>query len=169
MSLAEEEVVLVDAVDRPVGSLGKMAAHRVGVLHRAVSVMLFDARGRVLLQQRASTKYHCAGLWSNSCCGHPRVGEPVPAAAQRRLQAELGVTHAPLVRMGSFQYQAMLPNGLIEHELDHVMAGRWVGPVLPNPDEVAAVRWISLEELQREMREKPERFTPWLADVLRLI
>ena len=169
MSLAEDEVVLVDVVDRPVGALGKMAAHRDGLLHRAVSVMLFDARGRVLLQQRAATKYHCAGLWTNSCCGHPRVGEAVLDAAHRRLEAELGIRGAPLARMGSFRYQATLPNGLVEHELDHVLAGRWIGAVVPNPDEVAAVRWVTREDLEAEMREQPTRFTPWLGDVLRLI
>lgn len=156
-----EQVVLVDTDDQPVGTMDKLEAHRKGVLHRAFSVFLFDDQGRVLLQQRAWGKYHTPGLWSNACCSHVRPGETLEDAAHRRLYEELGV-HAPLERRFHFIYRAEVGQGLIEHEVDHVFTGACQGPFHPAAEEVADLRWVTPGELEREMSETPERFTPWL-------
>ncbi len=160
-----ESVILVDENDVPVGSMEKLDAHRKGQLHRAFSVFLFDEAGRWLLQQRAFDKYHSGGLWTNSCCSHPRPGESVLAAAHRRLGEELGcVDVGQLSPAFTFIYNAALDHGLTEHELDHVLIGRVEAtqfqPAL-NPIEVAATRWISSPELQAELTAHPERFTVW--------
>ena len=155
-----ERVVLVDVHDKPVGTAGKLEAHRSGRLHRAFSVFLTDSRGRWLLQRRASRKYHSGGLWSNACCSHPRPGEGVQEAATRRLQEEMGVA-SDLSRLFSFVYRAELNDGLIEHELDHVLLGRCDQDPDPDPREVEAWRWISPHELGRELRDRPDRYTSW--------
>ena len=165
----EERVVLVDELDRETGSYGKLAAHEEGLLHRAVSVVLFDARGRLLLQRRAMTKYHSPGLWSNTCCGHPREGESVLDCARRRLAVELRITGAPLAVVGQFRYRAELANGLIEHELDHVVLGRWTVDPVPNPVEVGEWRWAYPEEVREELAESPRRYTAWTAGVLDVV
>ena len=162
----EELLVLVDEQDREVGTSSKLAAHREGRLHRAVSVVLRDGAGQVLLQRRALTKYHSAGLWSNTCCGHPRPGESPVDAASRRLRAELGITDVLLKPVGTFRYRAALRNGLIEHELDHVLIGNWTGEPVPDPAEVSAVRWVHPAQLSVELMAYPQRFTAWTPHVL---
>lgn len=157
----EESVVLVDPDDNEVGTMAKLQAHVEGRLHRAFSVFLFDADGRLLMQRRATGKYHSAGLWTNTCCSHPRPGEPVLAAAKRRLQEEMGIS-APLTAGFTFTYRAEFSNGLIEHELDHVLFGTWSGPVAPDPAEVSEWRYATLEELDADLRACPERYTAWL-------
>ena len=161
----QEQVIVVDVEDRAVGSAPKLEAHVAGMLHRAVSVFVTDGAGRVLLQRRALEKYHSAGLWTNSCCGHPRPGETPVQAAARRLVEEMGVRCA-LVPAGTFHYRADLPNGLVEHEIDHVFVGTWQGEPRPDPSEVAEWRWVTLGELQRDLREHPSRYTAWLAPAL---
>lgn len=163
----EEMVVLVDGRDEVVGFASKTAAHRDGRLHRAVSVMLFDDNGRLLLQRRAGSKYHSGGLWSNTCCGHPRPGESVNDAGLRRLRAELGISDCVLTGVGEFVYFALLDDGLMEHELDHVLIGRWNGAATPDPLEVAETRWIDREALLLEMDAKPTDYTAWLRWVVR--
>jgi isopentenyl-diphosphate delta-isomerase len=161
------DIVLVDEHDRPVGTSDKLAAHqRGGVLHRAFSVFLFDAQGRMLLQQRAATKYHFANLWTNACCSHPRPGEAVAEAARRRVREELGID-VPLTPALTFVYRAEDPaSGLTEHEYDHVFVGRLDGEPAPNPAEVSAVEWIDPAALLRDVRARPERYTPWFRIVL---
>ncbi len=160
--MAEEQVILVDAQDREIGTLEKLAAHRNGgVLHRAFSVFLVDPQGRWLLQQRAAGKYHFPNLWTNSCCSHPRPGEQTADAARRRLREELGLD-CPLTERFQFVYRATSEaEGLTEHEFDHVFTGVYSGEIRPDPEEVAAVRWIAPAVLEREVREHPGRFTPW--------
>ena len=160
--MAEEQVILVDAQDREVGTLEKLAAHRNGgLLHRAFSVFIVDPQGRWLLQQRAAGKYHFPNLWTNACCSHPRPGEQTAAAAHRRLREELGFD-CDLVERFQFEYKATsAAEGLTEHEYDHVFTGVFSGAVQPDPAEVAAVRWVEPAGLDREVREHPERFTPW--------
>jgi isopentenyl-diphosphate delta-isomerase len=160
--VAEEQVILVDAHDREVGSLGKLAAHEGGgILHRAFSVFIVDPRGRWLLQRRAAGKYHFPGLWTNACCSHPRPGEGTEAAAHRRLREELGFDCA-LTERFQFEYKATSEaEGLTEHELDHVFTGVHGGAIQPDPEEVGGVRWVEPEVLERELREHPEAFTPW--------
>ena len=169
-----EHVVLVDEDDREIGTMEKLEAHKKGLLHRAFSVFLFDAKGRWLLQQRAFSKYHSGGLWTNACCSHPRPGEPVLRAAERRLSEELGASTSrtpPALELDhafSFIYRADLDHGLTEHELDHVLTGHLTGKrggeltdFSPHPDEVAAVRWVAPNDLAAELHGHPERFTVW--------
>jgi len=160
VTTAPEHVVLVDEHDAEVGTAEKLSVHRSGALHRAFSVFVFDESGRLLLQRRATTKYHSAGLWSNTCCGHPRPGEGTSDAAHRRLREEFGFT-CPLRRIGSFTYQAALTNGLVEHELDHVFTGQFDGAPTPHPDEVAEWRWIDVKDLEQEFASFPHTFTVW--------
>lgn len=156
----EEMVVLVDAEDREVGEMGKLAAHREGRLHRAFSVFLFNSRGELLLQKRAASKYHSPGLWSNTCCGHPRVGEGIAEAAERRLMEEMDLKCSlrPIFR---FIYRADLADGMIEHELDHVLVGSTDADPVPNAEEVSGWRWSERGELEQELRDRPERSTAW--------
>ncbi len=161
-SALEEQVILVEADDRPTGTMGKLEAHRRGALHRALSVFGFDAQGRLLLQQRAPGKYHSGGLWTNTCCSHPRPGEDTAAAAGRRLREEMGMNF-PVTPAFTFLYRADFPNGLIEHELDHVFFGVCTGVPQPDPTEVSAWRYITLPDLAAEAAAHPERFTAWLA------
>ena len=157
----EERVILVDALDREIGSEEKLRAHRAGVLHRAFSVFVFDDEDRVLLQRRAASKYHSGGLWSNTCCGHPRPGEATAAAARRRLREEMGID-CVLEERFAFTYRAELPAGLVEHELDHVFTARFHGDVAPDPAEVEAWKWTPMRELEAECATHPDRFTAWL-------
>ena len=158
---AEEQVVLVDQRDVVLGTMGKLEAHQKGLLHRAFSVFIFDKEGRLLLQRRASGKYHSAGLWTNTCCSHPRPGEAPEFAAERRLREEMGL-RCPLTFQFTFLYQASFDNGLHEHELDHVFFGQHSAPPRPDPIEVDEWRYITLAELNDEMSRTPERFTAWL-------
>jgi isopentenyl-diphosphate delta-isomerase len=150
----------VDGEDRCLGTREKLQAHREGVLHRAFSVFVFNARGELLLQRRAAGKYHCPGLWTNTCCSHPRPREPVEQAAARRLEEEMGIA-CPLRKAFDFVYRAELAGGLIEHEFDHVFVGRFDGEPRPDPAEVSETRWIARDALLRELRETPQSYTPW--------
>lgn len=157
---AEERVLLVDAEDRPLGTAEKLEAHRRDLRHRAVSVLLFDGRGRLLLQRRAAAKYHSPGLWSNACCSHPRPEEPPAEAAGRRLFEELGVT-CPLRPVATTAYHCPVPVGLFENEVVHVFAGRCEGPLRPDPAEVSEVGWIEPAALRADIAARPERYTVW--------
>lgn len=166
--MTEERVVLVDGNDAVLGSEEKLRAHQTGALHRAFSVFVVNDEGRLLLQRRARGKYHSAGLWTNTCCGHPRPGENVGAAATRRLQEEMGFS-CQLAPRGSFIYQAALDNGLVEHELDHLFVGRFNGDPAPDPLEAEAWAWTSWSRVEEECAERPERFTVWLPIALRAL
>jgi isopentenyl-diphosphate delta-isomerase len=158
-------IVLVDSDDRPVGTTDKFSAHRSGALHRAFSVFVFDARGRILLQRRARTKYHSGGKWANSCCGHPTAGEPTVAAAERRLWEEMGI-RSRLAEVGTFVYRAELDDGLIEHELDHVLVGHHAGTPHPDPREVEAWRWAPPPDIHKSLQDTPEEFAVWFERAL---
>lgn len=164
--LSEELVILVDENDHPIGSAPKLEVHEQGLLHRAVSLLLRDDKGRFLLQRRADAKYHSGGLWSNTCCGHPRPGESIESAALRRLRAEMGILECNIRRVSSFLYRTAVGNGLVEHEVDHVMVGEWSGKPEPDPSEVAEWRWVSESALYADLAVNPERYTPWLSGVL---
>lgn len=156
----EEKVILVNKHDQPIGEMEKMEAHRKGELHRAISVLVFNNRNELMLQQRALSKYHTPGLWSNTCCSHPRPGESSLQAASRRLMEEMGF-QCMLEKSFDFIYRADFPNGLIEHEFDHIFIGRYNEDPRINPEEAESFRWISLIDLRKEMKETPENFTIW--------
>ena len=167
-ALARERVVLVDHDDREVGVASKLRAHREGRLHRAVSVLLFDSGGALLLQRRAEHKYHSPGLWSNTCCGHPRPREAPLAAARRRLREELGLDGAvALSHAFTFEYEAALGGGMREHEIDHVFVGRSDATPAPDPAEVGAWRRVPLAALRAELEETPQAFTVWFRMLMR--
>ena len=136
-----EHVVLVDEADAAIGTAPKLDAHREGRLHRALSVIVRDPQGRILLQKRQAAKYHSGGLWTNTCCSHPRPDEPVQAAAGRRLREEMGFS-CPLLPLVTVTYRADVGNGLIEHELVHVFAGLYAGAVQPDPREADGYDWV---------------------------
>ena len=158
--MKEEEVILVDTNDRPLGTMPKMEAHEKAVLHRAFSVFILNKKGELLLQQRAWEKYHSPGLWTNSCCSHQRKGESNLEAGNRRLQEEMGM-EADLEELFSFIYKAPFDNGLTEHELDHVLLGYSDSDPNINSDEVPAFRWAPLETIAAEMQADPDQFTAW--------
>lgn len=156
-----ERVILVDEQDRDIGDGDKLEVHRQGQLHRAFSIFVFNARGDCLLQQRADGKYHFAGLWSNSCCGHPRPGESIGNAAVRRLGEELGF-QIPLTEQMQLIYRAEDPDsGLIEHEYLHIFCGRHMDDPVPDPAEVGAWRWTPVPAVRRALVKSPGVFTPW--------
>ena len=156
-----EFVVLVDEYDNELGVLDKFSAHKTGALHRAFSVFVFNSKGELLLQQRADGKYHSAGLWSNTCCSHPAKGESVAEAANRRLKEEMGFECETFFKF-TFKYRIEFENGLTEHELDHVYFGECDETPTPNSIEVKDWRYISLQELQEELAQNPEKFTGWI-------
>lgn len=139
----------------------KMEAHRQGLLHRAFSVFVFNGNGDLILQKRASSKYHSGGLWTNTCCSHPKPGECTLEAAERRLQEEMGF-RTTLKKLFHFTYMEEFENGLTEHEFDHVFVGEYIGELNPDPEEVEEIRYINLDRLEKEMSERPSEFTIWL-------
>lgn len=157
--MQEEQVITVDSADRPLGTMGKLAAHKAGVLHRALSVFIFNAAGQLMLQRRALSKYHSGGLWTNTCCSHPRPGEDTELAAHRRLQEEMGFD-CDFRFAFSFEYRAQV-GSLIEHELDHVFVGEYAGLPAPAPEEVAEWAWIDADVVSLELFETPEAYTEW--------
>ena len=138
----------------------KMAAHQDGVLHRAVSVLVFNNRNELMLQQRALTKYHSPGLWTNTCCSHPRPGEPTPMAAHRRLKEEMGF-ECQLNKSFDFIYRAEFENGLTEHEFDHVFFGTFDDEPQPNPEEVDSIAWMPVDVLLADMKKNKSNYTYW--------
>ena len=155
-----EQVILVDVDDCEIGVMEKMEAHKLAVLHRAFSVFLFNPNGKMLLQQRALTKYHSAGLWTNTCCSHPRPGETLENAVTRRLTEEMGIT-AKVYKAFDFIYQTELPDNLNEHEFDHVFIGNFDDEVRPNRLEVANFVYQSIEEIAANLQSHPEKYTVW--------
>ena len=161
----EEKVVLVNEKDEILGLMEKMQAHENGILHRAFSVFLFNSKGEMLLQKRAAEKYHSPNQWTNACCSHPRVDETYEQAAHRRIKEELGIG-CHLEEKFWFIYKADVGQNLWEHELDHVFVGNYEADFHLNPEEVAEVRYISMQDLDEEMRTHPEHFTEWFKIIL---
>ena len=155
-----EEVVLVDKNDNPLGTMGKMQAHKSGALHRAFSIFIFNSKGEMMIHQRAFSKYHSPGLWTNACCSHPRINETTEEAAHRRLKEEMGFD-CNLKEEFSFLYKADVGDGLIEHEFDHVFFGEFNGKPEINPVEVAEWKFVNHEILKEEIKNNPEEFTEW--------
>ena len=154
------DVILVDEQDNPIGTMGKMEVHEKAILHRAFSIFIFNDKGEILLQKRADNKYHSAGLWTNTCCSHPRPGDDTLDAAQKRLAEEMGFT-TTLAKAFAFIYKAPFDNGLTEHEYDHVFTGTYTGAVHPNPQEVSDYCYQSIEVIKRNIDRQPGHFTEW--------
>lgn len=190
----EDQLILVDEQDRQVGTCGKMEAHERALLHRAFSIFVFSAQ-KLLIQKRAAGKYHCAGIWANSCCSHPRDGEKLHEAVRRRLPEETGIIvgkdgavpeeagiivgrggiAVPELReAGSFIYKAEFDNGLTEHELDHVFVGemspedaaKYDGATMRNPEEADEMLFVDIDWLQQDMKSAPEKYAPWFIKAL---
>ncbi|GAA4714403.1 isopentenyl-diphosphate Delta-isomerase [Phytohabitans rumicis] len=171
MSPRESHLVeLVDDTGHAIGQSTVDAAHQApGQLHRAFSVLLVDAGGRLLLQRRAAVKTRFPLRWANACCGHPEPGQPVTEAAARRLTEELGLAAGPLTEVGVYAYSAADPaTGRVEVEYDHVLLGRHDHdvPMNPDPAEVAALRWVTPAELSVDIKARPDEYAPWLGGVL---
>jgi len=158
--MKEEYVILVNEDDREIGQLEKLEAHRLGLLHRAFSIVLFNEKGELLLQQRAAHKYHSPLLWTNACCSHPRPDETVLDAAHRRLKEEMGM-EAKIHQGFHFIYKAKLDQGLTEHELDHVVFAYANQKPTINTSEVEAYKWIDLAELIQDIEKYPHAYTAW--------
>lgn len=154
------EVVLVNERDEPIGTMEKMAAHRNATLHRAFSVFIFNDRGDMLLQQRALSKYHSGGLWTNACCSHPLPGEDILEAAGRRLAEEMGFS-VELKKAFDFTYKSEFDNGLTEFEFDHVFVGEYNNLVTPDKEEVNDYCFKSLEEIRSSLLLNGNKYTSW--------
>jgi isopentenyl-diphosphate Delta-isomerase len=156
-----EKVILVDNEDNPIGEMDKLEAHKKGVLHRAFSIFIFNSKKELLIQKRNRNKYHCGGMWSNTCCSHPTLHESTIDAAHRRLKEEMGFD-CPILNIFSFIYKVDLDHQLSEHEYDHVYWGIYKGNPKINKNEVSDWSYVSLQELRKLMKDAPGDFTPWL-------
>lgn len=160
-----EEVILVNEKDEPIGLMEKLQAHKQGLLHRAFSVFIFNRKGELLIHQRAKDKYHCGGLWTNTCCSHPRENETVMEAASRRLQEEMGFV-VPLEKVDEFIYKAEFENGLTEYEYDHILIGSFDEVPKPNRGEVQDWKYVSVETVLSEIKTNPDKFTYWFIEIM---
>ncbi|WP_034890739.1 isopentenyl-diphosphate Delta-isomerase [Gillisia sp. Hel_I_29] len=158
--MEEEKVILVDQNDEQIGLMPKMEAHEKGLLHRAFSVFVFNDKNELMLQQRAHSKYHSPGLWTNTCCSHQREGESNIAAGKRRLMEEMGFS-TELNDTISFIYKAPFDNGLTEHEFDHILVGNFQQEPKLNLEEAAAWKWMALEDVKKDMTDNPSVYTEW--------
>ena len=158
--MAEEYVILVNEKDQELGLMPKLEAHQKAVLHRAFSVFIFNSENELMLQQRASNKYHSPNLWTNTCCSHQRSGESNIQAGTRRLYEEMGFTTS-LKEITSFIYKAPFDNGLTEHELDHIMVGYYNEDPVINSDEVEYWKWMKIEDVKKDISLNPDLYTAW--------
>jgi isopentenyl-diphosphate delta-isomerase len=158
--MEEENVILVNEADEPIGLMPKMEAHEKALLHRAFSVFVMNDKGETMLQQRAKDKYHSPLLWTNTCCSHQREGESNIEAGKRRLMEEMGFS-TELTELFSFIYKAPFDNGLTEHEYDHVMIGTFNETPEINPDEVADWKWMHPEDIKTDICKNPDEYTAW--------
>jgi isopentenyl-diphosphate Delta-isomerase len=160
-----EHVILVDEQDHEIGTMEKMEAHHKGLLHRAFSIVIFNTKGEMLLQQRAAEKYHSGGLWTNACCSHPRPGEAIEKAGKRKLLQEMGF-ECELRFSHKFIYKVEFDNQLTEHEWDYVLVGYYDGPLSVNKDEAQAWKYESLHSIRNDVNQNPEAYTCWFRLIL---
>ncbi len=161
------EIILVDRKDEVMGKGEKMWVHRKGKLHRAFSIFLFNSKGEMLLQQRARSKYHSGGLWTNACCSHPRAGEKIEEEVKKRLNEEMGIK-CPLKEVFSFIYKAKLGD-LTEYEFDHVFIGHFNGRPKPNKEEADGWKWIKTRELIKDVKKNPDKYTAWFKKIFKKV
>lgn len=157
---ATNYVILVDETDTPLGTMEKIEAHEKAKLHRAFSVFIYNSRNELMLQQRALSKYHTPGLWTNTCCSHQLLGETNIEAGKRRLQEEMGFS-TDLQETISFIYKAPFENGLTEHEFDYILVGEYDNDPNPNPEEVHDWKWMKLNDIETDIKSNPEHYTEW--------
>ena len=155
-----EKVVLVDQNDKQIGTMEKMEAHEKALLHRAFSIFIFNDKNELLLQQRALSKYHSPGLWTNTCCSHPREEEKTIDAAHRRMKEEMGFD-CDFEEAFSFIYNSDVGQGLVEHEFDHVFIGNSTKKPNINPDEVHDWKYMPMNIIREDMNKTPEKYTVW--------
>jgi len=163
--LENKKIILVNENDEQIGVEEKMKTHRDGLLHRCFSILVFNSKEELLLQKRADGKYHCGGLWTNSCCGHPEPNEEINEAAHRRLQEEMGFD-CGLKEKFVFHYRAEFDNGLIENEIDHVFVGKYDKEVVPNAKEVGDFKFMGLEDIKKDIIINPNIYTPWFKIII---
>lgn len=155
-----EYIIAVDKLDKEIGPIEKMEAHHKGVMHRAFSILIFNSKNQLLLQKRNKEKYHSPGLWTNTCCSHPRYGENLQDAAYRRLREEMGFT-CELKEVFSFVYKVELEDNLFEYEYDHVFIGIYDGEIVVNKDEVEDFKWVDMNEVKADILDNPQLYTYW--------
>lgn len=160
-----EYIIAVDKFDKEIAPIEKMEAHYNGVLHRAFSILVFNSNNKLLLQKRNSNKYHSPGLWTNTCCSHPRFGENLQNAIYRRLHEEMGF-NCELREIFSFTYNVEFDDRISENEYDHVFIGTYDGKVIPNTEEVEDFKWISIDEIKADMKNNPDLYTYWFKCLL---
>ncbi len=164
--MLEDELILVDEKDVEIGFMPKLEVHQKGLLHRAFSILVFNSKGQLLIQKRASAKYHSANLWTNTCCSHPKKGETVDEAVQRRLMEEMGI-ECDLKFAYKFIYKTEFENNLTEHEFDYVYLGEFDGNPILNPEEASEYKWIYLSDLRNDMQQNPANYTFWFKIILK--
>ena len=165
--VGKTEIILVDRKDEVMGKGEKMWVHKKGKLHRAFSIFLFNSKGEMLLQQRAKSKYHSGGLWTNACCSHPRSGQKLEEETKRRLKEEMGI-RCPLKKAFSFIYKAKVGD-LIEYEFDHVFMGRYEGKPKINKKEADDWKWIKTEDLKKDVKKHPRKYTAWFKKIFKKV
>ncbi len=161
-----QQVILVDEFDNSIGTMEKMQAHRVGVLHRAFSILIYNSKGEMLIQQRADDKYHSGGLWTNACCSHPKPGEEISEAAHRRLLEEIHL-QCDLEITGHFIYHHQFEKNLFEHEYDYVLKGVTDSEPALNPEEAKAFKWVNKNQLLYDVKANPEKYTFWFKEIIK--
>jgi len=164
--MVHEQVVLVDELDNELGTMEKIEAHEKALLHRAFSIFIFNDAGQMMLQRRALSKYHSPGLWTNTCCSHPRPGENLKDASRRRIVEEMGFA-CEMQEVFSFIYKAAFDHGLTEHELDHVFMGLHTDDPNINPEEVEDWKWIDVDDLLADIKKNPDNYTVWFKIALK--
>ncbi|MES3005232.1 MAG: isopentenyl-diphosphate Delta-isomerase [Patescibacteria group bacterium] len=160
MTIAEDQLILVDERDNQIGVMGKLETHEKGLLHRAFSIIVKNKNGEIMLQKRADGKYHSGGLWTNTCCGHPRDGEETLHAANRRLGEEMGFD-CELKEITQFIYKVVLDKGLTEHEFLHVFVGEYDKEPILNPDEASDWKWMTENSISEDIQQNPNNYTEW--------
>jgi isopentenyl-diphosphate delta-isomerase len=164
----QEIINLVNPEGEVIGSIEKLEAHEKGLLHEAFSIFIFNKTKEILLQKRASTKYHSGNLWTNTCCSHPRAGEDLNIAVHRRMVEEMGFDIEDIKKVYNFIYNVSLDKGLIEHEYDHVMVGEYNDEIInPNPEEVCDYKWVSMDSLKKDVEINPQNYTEWIKIIVK--
>lgn len=164
-----EKVILVDENDTQLGEMEKLEAHQKALLHRAVSVFIFNSDNKLLLQKRAPSKYHSPELWTNTACTHPFPNESNESAVIRRLKEEMGITINHVTNIFHFIYKEQLENGLTEHEFDHVFIGFTDAVPVPEINEVSDYNYVAINEILEQVKLSPQDYTVWFKKIIKQV